>query len=262
MIKFDHNKLKKTTTSVDKPVLHINKIILITTDKEWASRLFGASLSVKFACIDKNKKETKTSLDHLSLGTLITPYHKQPVLELNQQFSFVDKFNFTKDDECTQWKTTIELNNLSLEKNESLEVSIIDSSHIQKRIKDWKKRVADLYKETKKWLGDVPQYNIKIGQPTPMYEELMQSFNIQPTETDTADIFKENKILISFKPKGLWMIGANGRIDIISQAGNYILVDIAEQFQEPQWHIYTATDRRTGKPFTKKELLNLISSFQ
>jgi len=95
-----------------------------------------------------------------------------------------------------------------------------------------------------------------------MYEELMQSFKIQPTEVDTADILKGKKIVLSFKPKGLWMIGANGRIDIISRVGNYILIDTADQFETPNWHIFIATDRQNGRPFNQAELFNLINLLQ
>ena len=58
------------------------------------------------------------------------------------------------------------------------------------------------------------------------------------------------------------MIGANGRIDIISRIGNFILIDTADQFQTPNWHIYTATDKKNGKPFNQTELFNLLNLLQ
>jgi len=138
----------------------------------------------------------------------------------------------------------------------------MDKDHIIKRIADWKKRVSNLYKETKSWIKAKPDLSITIGNPTPMYEGMMQSFQIKPTEVDTADILKGKKFVLSFKPKGLWMIGANGRIDIISRAGNYILIDTSDQFGTPNWHIFRADDRQNGRPFNQAELFNLINLLQ
>ena len=146
--------------------------------------------------------------------------------------------------------------------NESIEITLIDKDHILKRIADWKKRVNNLYKETKSWIKANPNLSIIIGKPTPMYELFMESFQIRQTEIETADILKGKRIILSFKPKGLWMIGANGRIDIISQVGNYILIDNSEEFEAPNWQISKASDRKNEKPFNKLELFNLINLLQ
>ena len=58
------------------------------------------------------------------------------------------------------------------------------------------------------------------------------------------------------------MIGANGRIDIISQVGNYILIDNSEEFESPNWRISKASDRQNEKSFNKLELFNLINLLQ
>lgn len=261
-LKFDNTTTKKTTTSVDKPILNISRMVFVTNDKNWAQRLFNTMLTVKIVCIRKDKKPGKTFQQEISINSYITPYHRQPVLEPNLWFNFEDSFNNTNDIECESWKTTIELSNLSFKVNESLEITTMDKDHILKRITDWKKRVSNLYKETKSWIKDRPDLLIAIGNPMPMYEGLMQSFKIKPTEIDTADISKGKKYLLSFKPKGLWMIGANGRVDIISRIGSFILIDKADQFETPNWHIYTATDRQNAKPFNQKELFNIINLLQ
>jgi hypothetical protein len=262
-IKFDNKLTKRTTTSADKPVLNISKIVFVTSDKDWVQRLFDSIVTIKVACIGKDKKERKTIQQPISLAAYITPYYKKPILEPNLWLPFEENFNITKNNECEHWKTTIELSNLSFRgENESLEITIMDKDHIIKRIADWKKRINNLYKETKSWINEHEDLSITIGNPTRMYEGLMQNFHLQPTEVSTADIFKGKKILLSFKPKGLWMIGANGGIDIISKAGNYILIDTADQFKTPNWQIFRATDRKNGRPFNQAELFNLINLLQ
>lgn len=262
-IKFDNKTLKKTTSSADKPILNISKIIFVTDDKNWVQRLSNSVLTIRFSCIGPDKKEKKTFQRQISISSYITPYHRQAVLESNLWLTFEESFNITNDSECDHWKTTIELSNLSFSNpNEALQISLMDKDYIVKRILDWKKRVNNLYKESKNWIKERPELSITLGNPTPMFEELMQSFQIKPTEVDTADILKEKKIVLSFKPKGLWMIGANGRVDIISRVGNFNLIDKADQFEKPNWHIFSPTDRQNGKPFNKAELFKLINLVQ
>lgn len=263
IIKFDNKSTKKTTTSAGKPILKINKVNFVTDDKNWVQRLSDSMLTIKFSCIGSDKKERKSFQQPISIGAFITPYHKQAVLEINFWLNFEESFNITKDSECDHWETTIELSNLVFNNpNESLQITLMDKDHIAKRILEWKKRVNNLYEESKNWIKERPEFSITIGNPTPMYEELMQSFQINPTEVDTADILKEKKIVLSFKPKGLWIIGANGRIDIISRIGSFILIDKADQFETPNWYIFKPTDKQNGRPFNKAELLDLINMLQ
>jgi hypothetical protein len=132
----------------------------------------------------------------------------------------------------------------------------IDRSHVEKQVKDWKKRISDLYNAMKGWTKNTG-YSIKIGGKVTMYEELMAQFYVPPVEIDTADIYSEEKIVLTIKPKGLWMIGANGRIDILSTVGSYMIVDTAEKFKASKWKLYNG-DMRNGVDFTKQTFLELL----
>lgn len=134
----------------------------------------------------------------------------------------------------------------------------VDKQHVEKRIDDWKKRVSDLYSTIEIWLKS-SNYYIKRGSKLKMYEELMSEFNVRPTEVDTADIYNlDNKIVLTIKPRGLWVLGANGRIDIISNKGNYTLVDFAEQFEPPHWKLFNS-DKKNGVSFTKQLFFQLLA---
>lgn len=132
----------------------------------------------------------------------------------------------------------------------------IDKSQVEKRVKDWKKRISDLYTSIKEWTKDT-HYSIKTGGKEIMYEELMAQFNVQPVEIDTADIYEDERIVLTIKPKGLWIIGANGRIDILSTHGSYMIVDTAGQFKTPKWKLYSG-DKRNWVEFTKRTFLQLL----
>lgn len=258
-INFNSNNFKSISDSNERPVININKIVFISDDKNWSRRLASASLAVKFACIVADEREGKSLLTQIAIGAQITPYHKQPVFETNLQLTYKDNLTNTDDNDCLNWRTTIELSNLVFRENESLQVSFIDSVHIVNRIIDWQNRINNLYTQIRQWIEENDELSVKNGSPTPMYEELMQNFKVPPTEVNTIDILKGKKFLLSFIPKGLWIIGANGRIDIISKAGSYYLIDTADQFQPPNWLIQSSNQKQNKISFTRMQLFNLIN---
>ncbi len=132
----------------------------------------------------------------------------------------------------------------------------IDRSQVERGVRDWIKRISDLYSTIKSWTKHT-EYSIKTGGKVLMYEELMGQFNIPPVEIDTADIYKDDRIVLTIKPKGLWIIGVNGRIDILSPHGSYTLVDTSEPFKTPKWKLYNS-DKRNGLDFTKQSFLQLL----
>jgi hypothetical protein len=132
----------------------------------------------------------------------------------------------------------------------------IDKGQVEKRVRDWKKRISDLYGTIKGWTKET-DYSLKMGGKVTMYEELMAQFNVHPIELETADIYKEERIVLTIKPKGLWIIGANGRVDILSNRGSYMIVDTAEQFKTPKWKLYNG-DKRNGTEFTKQTFFQLL----
>lgn len=132
----------------------------------------------------------------------------------------------------------------------------IDKQQVEKRIRDWKKRVAELYSIIKVWLSDT-EYTLKAGPKLRMYEEQMSKFDVPATNIETADIYKNKNFILTIKPKGLWVIGANGRIDILSTKGNYMLVDFAEKFEPPKWKLFNG-DKKNGAEFNKQTFFQLL----
>lgn len=256
MISFTSSKLKQTDSSSVKPLLEISTIEFNTLDrKKWVERLQNVSVTVRFSCIDVSKKERKFVQDQITLGGLISPYHTQPKFTLNKWFDFPTANSITKDSECISWRTTIELVGIELKENESIVLGTVDRAHISKRIDDWKKRINDLYLKLNDWLpGD---FTNQSGTPVRMYEEMMQKFNLNSIDLPTTDIVHKRRIVISFKPKGLWVIGANGRIDVISNKGSYMIVDFADQFADSDWYIYNS-NKTSKKKFTQNEFLRIL----
>lgn len=116
-------------------------------------------------------------------------------------------------------------------------ITTIDKQHVEKGVLDWKKRVSELYSTINSWLAD-SEFSLRYGSKLPMYEGLMWQFNVQATEIDTVAIYSGKTFVLVIKPKGLWVIGVNGLIEILTTKGNYLLKDCAEQFAPPQWKLF------------------------
>lgn len=130
--------------------------------------------------------------------------------------------------------------------------------YLLERIDDWKKRISNLYALVNNWLIDQQGYTMKTNNTVNMYEELMQKYGIEKQLIDVADIFKHDKLILSIKPVGLWIIGANGRVDLITKNDSFIMVDVADWQENPQWTIFKSKDRRNGQIFSKEIFYNLI----
>jgi hypothetical protein len=49
---------------------------------------------------------------------------------------------------------------------------------------------------------------------------------------------------MNIKPVGLWILGGNGRMDIISKNKNYTLIDLSDNFRSSKWYLYEASDKK------------------
>ncbi len=122
IIKLEPSALNWTQKGIVKPLLYINKIVFITDDGNWSNRLFGAELHIKFTCKDNNESVQFSSEELFVFGAYISPYHRQPVLEINKLFSIEDEAIFINNHESKNWEILIELKNLNLLENECIEI--------------------------------------------------------------------------------------------------------------------------------------------
>ena len=138
------------------------------------------------------------------------------------------------------------------------EENTLSKEYLVAQIEDWKQRILNLYNMVDQWLKDDKRYSIQTKSTVKIYEELMQKFEIEPQNLPAADILKNGKLILSIKPRGLWVIGGNGFLDIISNEGSLILADMSKLTQTPQWKIFSVKSTRNGTPFTEDYLRRLI----
>jgi hypothetical protein len=138
-------------------------------------------------------------------------------------------------------------------------MSEIDKPYIESKVKDWLDRIENVYNTVKTTLKDFNDIKIVSTRQFLMYEELMQQFDVPPTNVPILDLKQRGSLLATFKPVGLWVIGANGRIDILTKDGAFILVDVSEKGSPSTWKVYTPKNRKDGKQFDSTFIKELVS---
>jgi len=146
--------------------------------------------------------------------------------------------------------------NDELDNTEERAQTLISKDSVEARIEDWKSRLRTLYRQVSDW-GLKNGWTVDNSGTVEMYEELMQKFDVPATEQPTLRLDGEQGYIL-FKPKGLWVIGANGRIDLYTSKGTFIIVDLAERGTPAQWTIFRATEKRDGDRFTPEMLASLV----
>ena len=128
----------------------------------------------------------------------------------------------------------------------------IDQAHIQRRVKDWQDRIDTLYQQIESWLpsGWTAQ---KAGTVT-MHEELMRKFHVPAQNLPVLQLYDHGTPSVRIEPRGLWIIGANGRLDLLKGNNHYVIVDAAENFARPDWQIAPLSDRRKLQTFDAQSL--------
>ena len=63
--------------------------------------------------------------------------------------------------------------------------------------------------------------------------------------------------VVKLQPRALWIIGNNGRVDLKCDGGRYLIVDAAENFEEPDWQAARA-ERRCDRESVSREWLRRL----
>ncbi len=117
----------------------------------------------------------------------------------------------------------------------------LDKALVQRRVDDWANRLADLLSDAVEWLP--PGWSVSRREKISMHEELMQRHKVSSTLVPSLTLTDEAGREAGLTPRGLWIIGANGRVDFHAPNGDYVIVDRAENFEPPNWEI-APRDRR------------------
>lgn len=125
------------------------------------------------------------------------------------------------------------------------------------RVSDWLTRLDNLKSVVQSWL---PESMSIVERPQiKMHEELMAKFKVDPALMPSFDIFEGSKPIMRVQPKGLWIIGANGRVDLITPTSSYILVDNSPPGADASnWHYYASNNNRQSTPLDQDSFTRLL----
>jgi hypothetical protein len=120
----------------------------------------------------------------------------------------------------------------------------ITREHVLKRLSDWHERVHELYDAIERAFQNT---DFKLSREAKLQhpEELPQRFGITEADQPKIEILHilrpEKSEAAALYPRGLWIIGANGRVDLritspMKVAETYMIVDQSAPFARPtQW---------------------------
>ena len=86
----------------------------------------------------------------------------------------------------------------------------------------------------------------------------MQKFAVTGRDIPVLDVIEADQVIASFVPRGLWLIGSWGRIDIITRDRIRVLVALGGP-KNLEWRLVSPDDRQQTRPFGKNELLVLVA---
>ena len=141
---------------------------------------------------------------------------------------------------------------------EELTKDELTREHVSRRVDDWAQRIETLHKNVESWLPD--GWLARPGGSVMMSEELMRKMHLQPRQLPTLELVCDGEIRVSFRPYGLWIIGTNGRIDLVKGQQRFFLLDHAGTFEAADWHVAPATARRDSKAFDASWLQALLEA--
>ena|SRR5256885_1065037 len=91
-------------------------------------------------------------------------------------------------------------------------------------------------------------------------EKPMEKLGIASRELPTLDLVRDGTVVVRLRPYGLWIIGANGWIDLVKERELYRISDYAKTFEAPSWHIAPISERRDFKRFDRERLQALLAA--
>jgi hypothetical protein len=135
---------------------------------------------------------------------------------------------------------------------------IFERARVVDEVDDWIGRVERLYSDVQVWLNEKADLRFEQTRTVKMSEELMQEFAVTDRELSVLDVLRGEQVVASFVPRGLWLIGSWGRIDVITSDRTWILAAI-KQPEKFEWQLVSSDDRRQLRPFDKSTLVEIMS---
>jgi hypothetical protein len=137
----------------------------------------------------------------------------------------------------------------------------ITKTHVERRLRDWRRRIEALFRQIEQWaLEEWGEESVVWGAREQRHEYMMREFGVRPRKLPVLEV-RLGKRQITFLPSCLWIIGANGRIDVTAGPSSYMLMDMGAKEGEPSdWQISNPDSRVVLEPFARKVFLRIANA--
>ena len=133
----------------------------------------------------------------------------------------------------------------------------LTDDHVRRRVADWVQRIETLYEAVESWLPS--GWAAKRGALVTMHEKVMESKRVPAQQLPTLELVREGIVRARLRPYGLWIVGTNGRIDLVKGGERYLVLDHSGAFEAPDWQVASANARRNSRPFNSVWLQALLT---
>lgn len=129
----------------------------------------------------------------------------------------------------------------------------LTKSYVQKRLRDWGRRIDALFKQIERWAVDEwGEDSVTWSKRKQLQEYPMKQVGVPARQFPVLEI-QAGKRQVTFLPNCVWIIGANGRIDVVANGHHYTLCDHAgEDGESSDWQITHPDPRIILEPFSRK----------
>jgi hypothetical protein len=136
--------------------------------------------------------------------------------------------------------------------------AVFEQQRVVEEVEDWIDRVGALYDEVQGWLADRADLRCERTRTVALSEELMQQFAVKDRDIPVLDILDADQVIASFVPRGLWLVGSWGRIDVITRDRTLALVALGDK-GSLEWRLVDPADRKR-RPFDKDALRAILTT--
>jgi hypothetical protein len=136
----------------------------------------------------------------------------------------------------------------------------ITKEYVENRITEWVTRLDSLFDQVQEWVVDQSEWMAERSIVRQQEEELMRLHRIPPRQVPFLTLWADKKKnRVSLVPSALWIIGADGRVNITTNKRQFILVDRRNGHDGcSDWQILSGDLRRSSAPFNRNALLSIL----
>ena len=128
----------------------------------------------------------------------------------------------------------------------------IDPAYVERRLAERRTRVGNLDAGIQAW--SPAAWSREDGQPVPILEDPMLRFDVPRQMIPTQTLLRDGTKAGRPELRGLCIIGANRRLDLITPSHHATIVERAESFERPKCTIMPPRDRLKREPLTAETL--------